>query len=100
MNLIVSLTGVEPATFPLGEGCAIQLRHRDLMKQLIADDTTKAFAATRDRTGDLQIFSLTLSQLSYSGIITHVSVKKKKESCFTYRIWESNPCLPGESQLS
>ncbi len=26
------------------------------------------YAATRDRTGDLQIFSLTLSQLSYSGI--------------------------------
>ena len=25
------------------------------------------FAATRDRTGDLQIFSLTLSQLSYRG---------------------------------
>ena len=29
--------------------------------------TAKASAATRDRTGDLQIFSLTLSQLSYSG---------------------------------
>ena len=27
----------------------------------------KHIAATRDRTGDLQIFSLTLSQLSYSG---------------------------------
>ena len=28
----------------------------------------KKCADTRDRTGDLQIFSLTLSQLSYSGI--------------------------------
>ena len=28
---------------------------------------TIKIAATRDRTGDLQIFSLTLSQLSYSG---------------------------------
>ena len=27
-------------------------------------------AAARDRTGDLQIFSLTLSQLSYSGTFT------------------------------
>ncbi len=29
----------------------------------------KIIAATRDRTGDLQIFSLTLSQLSYHGLI-------------------------------
>ena len=28
-------------------------------------------AATRDRTRDLQIFSLTLSQLSYRGVGTH-----------------------------
>ena len=28
----------------------------------------KRFAETRDRTGDLQIFSLTLSQLSYRGM--------------------------------
>ena len=28
----------------------------------------KAYAETRDRTGDLQIFSLTLSQLSYRGV--------------------------------
>ena len=28
---------------------------------------TKSYAETRDRTGDLQIFSLTLSQLSYRG---------------------------------
>ena len=27
-------------------------------------------AETRDRTGDLQIFSLTLSQLSYRGLVT------------------------------
>ena len=29
---------------------------------------TKNHAETRDRTGDLQIFSLTLSQLSYRGL--------------------------------
>ena len=29
---------------------------------------SKSYAETRDRTGDLQIFSLTLSQLSYRGI--------------------------------
>ena len=58
------------------------LGHRDV--------TYKNAASTRDRTGDLQIFSLTLSQLSYRGIkIFNV-----------YRIRESNPCLPGESQLS
>ena len=28
-------------------------------------------AETRDRTGDLQIFSLTLSQLSYRGLCIH-----------------------------
>ena len=30
-------------------------------------------AETRDRTGDLQIFSLTLSQLSYRGLVTTLS---------------------------
>ena len=34
------------------------------------------FAETRDRTGDLQIFSLTLSQLSYRGLV----YGKKKNS--------------------
>ena len=31
------------------------------------------YAATRDRTRDLQIFSLTLSQLSYRGVIDEVT---------------------------
>ena len=31
------------------------------------------YAATRDRTRDLQIFSLTLSQLSYSGVKEHAA---------------------------
>ena len=36
------------------------------LRSLVADH--KLFAETRDRTGDLQIFSLTLSQLSYRGM--------------------------------
>ena len=32
-------------------------------------DATGNIAETRDRTGDLQIFSLTLSQLSYRGFV-------------------------------
>ena len=30
---------------------------------------SKSYAETRDRTGDLQIFNLTLSQLSYRGLL-------------------------------
>ena len=33
----------------------------------VVENTPEQYAETRDRTGDLQIFSLTLSQLSYSG---------------------------------
>ena len=36
-------------------------------------------AAAQDRTGDLQIFSLTLSQLSYSGFEDMIFKKKKKK---------------------
>ena len=43
------------------------LRHRDYNKTMIVLLYDSCAAATRDRTGDLQIFSLTLSQLSYSG---------------------------------
>ena len=31
----------------------------------------KTIATNRDRTSDLEIFSLTLSQLSYSGVLYH-----------------------------
>ena len=52
------------------------LRHRDYNKTMIVllYDSCARAAATRDRTGDLQIFSLTLSQLSYSGrsFLTHI----------------------------
>lgn len=41
-------------------------------------------AATRDRTGDLQIFSLTLSQLSYRG-----RVMIEKMGCTTHTAMES-----------
>ena len=34
-------------------------------------------AETRDRTGDLQIFSLTLSQLSYRGSVDHLWNREK-----------------------
>ena len=33
----------------------------------VAPSNVTTYAETRDRTGDLQIFSLTLSQLSYRG---------------------------------
>ena len=65
-KLMTSLAGLEPAIFHLGGGRVIHC----------ATETTRKYqffhfalldAATRDRTGDLQIFSLTLSQLSYSG---------------------------------
>ena len=41
------------------------------------------YAATRDRTGDLQIFSLTLSQLSYSGkqLFIYMTYITKKLTC-------------------
>ena len=65
-----SLTGFEPAIFPLGGGCVIHCatETRTIYTYSGISVTQKnIFAATRDRTGDLQIFSLTLSQLSYSG---------------------------------
>ena len=37
---------------------------------------SKSYAETRDRTGDLQIFSLTLSQLSYRGCYLFLSEYK------------------------
>ena len=36
----------------------------------VNQEREEAYAATRDRTGDLQIFSLTLSQLSYHGCLS------------------------------
>ena len=39
------------------------------------DKIKNLFAETRDRTGDLQIFSLTLSQLSYRGFTTLTIVR-------------------------
>ena len=40
----------------------------ELYESLFTSRETKLFAVARDRTGDIQIFSLTLSQLSYNGI--------------------------------
>ena len=76
--------GTRTRNLPLRRRTRYPLRHRDLLvivvitfvititnllllikKVIIAYKRT--IAATRDRTGDLQIFSLTLSQLSYSG---------------------------------
>ena len=63
-------------------------------------------AETRDRTGDLQIFSLTLSQLSYRGsccsvqmAIQHICKKNMKaEAQETKRQrGDSNPC--GQSPM-
>ena len=46
--------------------------HDDLPK----GSTGLQYAETRDRTGDLQIFSLTLSQLSYRGHVTIGSMQQ------------------------
>ena len=50
---------------PLDNTMDIDLPRPCFLKTKYAD----AYAETRDRTGDLQIFSLTLSQLSYRGLI-------------------------------
>ena len=52
----------------------------------------QAHAATRDRTGDLQIFSVTLSQLSYRGI--HIAGPAKFLAPATTRAWRLVPRGP------
>ena len=49
------------------------LEIRSLTPYPLGHGDHKHIAATRDRTGDLQIFSLTLSQLSYSGADNYVT---------------------------
>ena len=46
----------------------------------------RASAETRDRAGDLQIFSLTLSQLSYRG---HVNLRPRVADVYVY----TNSCM-------
>ena len=51
---------------------------RTFARCLLQKEKEKGDAATRDRTRDLQIFSLTLSQLSYSGLsvlVVHIDFK-------------------------
>ena len=61
-------------------------------------------AETRDRTGDLQIFSLTLSQLSYRGLVsagrnalpgqgTNAWSSNRRTACDLSFIWKGNPCM-------
>ena len=53
-----------------------QINSRSLRRDLShikEDKVEEAHAETRDRTGDLQIFSLTLSQLSYRGYASSVT---------------------------
>ena len=51
--------------------CIIKLSYIILVvHHIIKIDLNKKYASTRDWTRDLQIFSLTLSQLSYRGIVT------------------------------
>ena len=52
-------------------------------------------AVTQDRTGDLQIFSLTLSQLSYRG---HDS--KQLEQCLKWHVLTFNPMTSIIQRLS
>ena len=72
--------GIEPPTLGLLDPCSTKLSYQSKR------------ATTRDRSGDLQIFSLTLSQLSYSGeddaLVRHPDFffgaqnqKRKKQSC-------------------
>ena len=49
--------------------------------------TCKSNAETRDRTGDLQIFSLTLSQLSYRGTCTAKQSEARAEPTVRARCW-------------
>ena len=57
-----------PHTLLIPDGIRTRnLEIRSLTPYPLGHGDHKHTAATRDRTGDLQIFSLTLSQLSYSG---------------------------------
>ena len=70
--------GIRTRNLPLRRGTRYPLRHRDCFD---VQKKTKV-AAARDRTGDLQIFSLTLSQLSYSGFLNEKhKAKKERRSC-------------------
>ena len=53
---------------------------------------TMTNAETRDRTGDLQIFSLTLSQLSYRGAACATNYRHTKRTCPLTRVnWRTTP---------
>ena len=59
----------------------------------------KMSAQTRDRTGNLQIFSLTLSQLSYRGRVMRegknvIQMQKALGTCNRKVIWMSSITLP------
>ena len=57
---------------------------RTFARCLLQKEKEKGDAATRDRTRDLQIFSLTLSQLSYSGEMLDLKLNN-------HRIWKTKP---------
>ena len=60
--------GEFPSTFlQLSKASAGLRRLQNALAAALAPDARKQNAETRDRTGDLQIFGLTLSQLSYRG---------------------------------
>ena len=61
--------------------CNTQKSAKDMQASAGQPTSEKSHAETRDRTGDLQIFSLTLSQLSYRGLIL---ILKERHSVYCY----------------
>ena len=62
--------GLEPPTLGLLDPCSTKLSFQSCA------------AHARDRTKDLQIFSLTLSQLSYNGKLTDTELSRS-----FYKVW-------------
>ena len=54
---------------------------------------TRSDAETRERTGDLQIFGLTLSQLSYRGLMSDQNPSHEK-------LWDAWRALPRANRLA
>ena len=83
--------GLEPPTLGLLDPCSTKLSYQSCA------------AHARDRTKDLQIFSLTLSQLSYMGVhwrklcVVHpsffFSLQRQKQKCDDCACRELNPDL-------
>ena len=75
--------GEFPSTFlQLSKASAGLQRLQNALAAALAPDARKQNAETRDRTGDLQIFSLTLSQLSYRGYVLNARHNLSRKMTF------------------